>query len=267
MNNSKRQHNGFTLIELSIVIVIIGFLVAGIAVGTNMIKQAQLRSVITDLQQYQTAYNNFVGRYNQIPGDMSTASSFWPATTGTASCSSTAVNCNGNGDGLINWSSTAVGSGVGDEQYKAWKHLSLAGMISAGIAQIPTGYSGVVTIGDKAPLSKINGAGYVMGGNTIGNAMTSPWNNGITNAVFIGKPAASNSLMNGALTAEEAFNIDQKIDDGIVSSGVFMGAATGNIRVKNSADAPASPNGCLNASGNYNVSIVGTYCLLGAALN
>ncbi|MFI4984234.1 MAG: type II secretion system protein, partial [Rickettsiales bacterium] len=68
---------GFTLVELSIVIVIIGFLVAGIAAGANMVKQAEIRSVITDLQSYQTAYNNFVAKYNAVPGDMTTASSFW----------------------------------------------------------------------------------------------------------------------------------------------------------------------------------------------
>jgi len=47
---SRAGTSGFTLVELSIVIVIIGFLVAGIAAGSNMVKQAQLRSVITDMQ-------------------------------------------------------------------------------------------------------------------------------------------------------------------------------------------------------------------------
>lgn len=264
MCNSKSKRNGFTLIELSIVIVIIGFLVAGIAVGTNMIKQAELRSVITDLQQYQTAYNNFIGRFNQVPGDMTVASSFWPDTTGSMSCATSAANCNGNGDSLIKWDPS-----ISDEEFKAWKHLSLAGMISAGIIQIPNSHDGTITVGDKSPSSKITGAGYVMAGDTVGDDVNSPWTDAKTNAVFIGKPAGTgNSLVNGALTPEEAFNIDQKIDDGIISGGLFKGADTGNIRVITGTDAQTAGKVCFNTTNkDYDINETTATCVLGAALN
>jgi|JI102314A1RNA_FD_contig_121_183464_length_851_multi_3_in_0_out_0_1 prepilin-type N-terminal cleavage/methylation domain-containing protein len=269
MSNCNTKRNGFTLIELSIVIVIIGFLVAGIAVGTNMIKQAELRSVITDLQQNQTAYNNFIGRFNQVPGDMPTASAFWPSTdvNNNKSCASTAENCNGNGDSLIKWD-----AGITDEELKAWKHLSLAGMIGAGIIQIPNSHDGTITVGDKSPTSRITGAGYIMAGDQIGDDTFSPWDDLRTNAVFIGKPVAGNSLMNGALNPESAFNIDQKIDDGIIvnisGTRYFKGATTGNVRVLTAQDAALAGDVCFNnANLDYNMQETTDACLLGAALN
>ena len=50
MNRRIRQR-AFTLIELSIVLVIIGLIVGGVLVGQNLIHAAQLRSVISDLER------------------------------------------------------------------------------------------------------------------------------------------------------------------------------------------------------------------------
>ena len=55
----NKKHLGFTLVELSIVIIIIGFLIAGISGGKSLIEQAKLNSVISELQKYQLIYNNF----------------------------------------------------------------------------------------------------------------------------------------------------------------------------------------------------------------
>lgn len=274
----KRAQHGFTLIELSIVIVIIGFLVAGITVGSNMIKQAQIRAVITDMQQYQTAYNNFASRFSQVPGDMRNAAVFWPSidSNDPKSCASVATNCNGDGDALIKWAGD-----ISDETFKAWKHLSLAEMISAGIIQIPGSYTGALTIGDKAPNGRLPSSGFFMagagsggtGGTIIGTGTASPWTDNRTNAVFLGKETGTTSLLNGALTPEDAFNIDQKIDDGIIdTAGNFKGALTGNIRVVTALN--ASSGDCYNTTTlNYNISAGGVLnnkaetCVIGAALN
>jgi prepilin-type N-terminal cleavage/methylation domain-containing protein len=46
---------GFSLIELSIVLVILGLLTGGILTGQNLIRAAELRSITTQHQGYQTA--------------------------------------------------------------------------------------------------------------------------------------------------------------------------------------------------------------------
>lgn len=44
---AKSARLGFTLVELSIVIIIIGFLIAGVSAGSSLIKQAETNAVIT----------------------------------------------------------------------------------------------------------------------------------------------------------------------------------------------------------------------------
>lgn len=206
---------GFTLVELSIVIVIIGFLVAGIAAGSSMIKQAQLRSVITDIRSYQTAFNNFKSRFsNQVPGDMTTASSFWP----TPQCALADDDCNGDGDGYIRKDITSAGL---DETRPALKQLALAGMISAGIPEVPNTIVALVP-GQNAPASKISGVGYYL---TSTQALAGI---GSSNFLKIGKPttalAAGDDLSYAAFTPEDAYNIDVKLDDGYIvgaSSNLF----------------------------------------------
>ncbi len=238
---------GFTLVELSIVIIIIGFLIAGIAAGTSLIKQAELNSIVTDFQGYQTSYNNFLGRYTKAPGDFDAGGTIWPSTAA-APCSATDANCNGNANGVIDLGGQGTPT---NEGVIAWKQLSLANMISSGIQDpAQTSTDGVLKLGTSVPLSKVGGAGYMMFMGSD-NGATNPgittltgtglWNDNKTNAVYIGKPAgAALFLDTGALKAEDAFNIDKKLDDGAVSGGVFTGANTGFIRTVEGVNATAA---------------------------
>ena len=72
--------DGFTLVELSIVIIIIGFLIAGIAAGKSLIRQTKLNSIITESQMYILAINTFKDRYSYYPGDLPNAEAYWPTT-------------------------------------------------------------------------------------------------------------------------------------------------------------------------------------------
>lgn len=75
--------NAFSLVELSIVLVILGLLTGGILAGQNLIRAAELRSVTTQLQQYQTALQTFRNKYFALPGDMTKATDFWTSAFGT----------------------------------------------------------------------------------------------------------------------------------------------------------------------------------------
>ena len=45
-SSTSRLQSGFTLVELSIVLVILGLMLGGVLAGKEMIRAAQLRSVI-----------------------------------------------------------------------------------------------------------------------------------------------------------------------------------------------------------------------------
>jgi prepilin-type N-terminal cleavage/methylation domain-containing protein len=62
--------SGFTLIELSIVLVIIGLIAGGVLVGRDLIEAARIRQQITEIEQFKTAVNTFRIKYNGLPGDL-----------------------------------------------------------------------------------------------------------------------------------------------------------------------------------------------------
>ena len=244
--SSKVSAKGFTLVELSIVIIIISFIIAGIAAGTSLINQASINSIVTDMQAYQTSYNNFILRYNAIPGDFAGASNYWN------NCADTNASCDGNGNRIIEYSVAPIGAGgTGDEVVRAFRHLALANMVGgAGGNQLVDGVSGGnLVIGTDIPASKISGAGYWYAGPIAdighGAAFPSPWNNGKTNAIFIGVKEDLHGLVLSALTPDDAFSVDKKMDDGVVDAAFqSIGATTGRFRVTEGTDSVAL--GCHN---------------------
>ena len=70
----KKNNEGFSLIELSIVLIIMGLLVAGITGGAALIKSAQLRSIITESNNQRAGYNTYYGQNDAVPGASSTDS-------------------------------------------------------------------------------------------------------------------------------------------------------------------------------------------------
>ena len=65
---TNRNNKGFSLIELSIVLIIMGLLVAGVTGGASLIKSAQLRAVVNEFTNYRTAYNTYYAQFNKVPG-------------------------------------------------------------------------------------------------------------------------------------------------------------------------------------------------------
>ncbi len=121
----------FSLVELSIVLVILGLLTGGILTGQSLIRASELRSITTDMNRYVTATQTFRDKYFAVPGDMRNATAFWGVAAGTgsdATCANTvstsAATCNGNGDGVIQTFNVAF-----DEIFLAPKHLANAGLI------------------------------------------------------------------------------------------------------------------------------------------
>src|SRR5438128_11267838 len=65
----KNRQQGFTLVEIAIVLVIIGLLLGGILKGQEMITQAKIKNVMADFSGISAAYHGYQDRYRAIPGD------------------------------------------------------------------------------------------------------------------------------------------------------------------------------------------------------
>lgn len=220
--------HAFSLVELSIVLVILGLLTGGILTGQSLIRAAELRSVTTELQNYQTSVFTFRDKYFAIPGDMRNATRFWGRLNGNADCvtnSSAAVAaggvCDGNGDGLLN---PPAASGQAGEVFGIWQHLANAGLVEGRYSGITgTGGRADSEIGDNVPASKLSNAGWsasYLGPAFLGDANTYQLPYG--NHFRYGASDINASTQGAVLTPEEAWNIETKVDDGQPASGKII---------------------------------------------
>jgi prepilin-type N-terminal cleavage/methylation domain-containing protein len=234
------SQKGFTLIEMSIVLVIIGLIVGGVLVGQELIRSATLKTVITDEQKYVTAVNTFRTKYNELPGDMVDATTYWG--TDPNGCpqnvSYTApqtTTCNGNGNGLIEDAQIPGISLTMFEDFRAWQQLSDAGLVAGSF----TGTSGPSELSDtvpglNVPSSKIANAGFEWTVFASGSGIPATfWNAQYSSQYLLfgssvnsggGYDSGGNILDHGVLSPTDAQAIDLKIDDGLPFSGNVLGS-------------------------------------------
>lgn len=222
MKHSKSKI-GFTIIELSIALVIIGFIVAGIIVAEDLMRSSQLRAATSEAASYTQSIGTFRDKYQALPGDFAAASSVWSGVT------------NGDGNGLItvNISATRL-----DEQFLAWQHLSKAEMIKGNFTGV-AGSSGVRdrVVGENIPASQLSNSGWGLISITLtdiaGGYTEIPYTAPDTapnHVLWLGGRSVSGTVdsQKPTMTPIEAFHIDKKSDDGLPGSGKIIAQANGS---------------------------------------
>lgn len=265
------MERAFSLVELSIVLVIIGILVGGVLAGQSLVRAAELRSVTAEYHKYVTSTYAFKNKYMALPGDMAQAVLFWGAQAGTTadgldatcaaltSASTTAATCNGNGDGLIAMSNLANDRTQWYESYRAWQHLANAGLIEGRYSGVSgTGQTSLVNNpGVNAPSSKLGSNASWLWRHIYALLSSSavwiagPWGN----ILVLGGTSGANSQP--VLKTHEAWNVDTKIDDGMPGLGTVMAYGSS-----------VNP-GCMTANAttaNYNLTTTTTACALNMLL-
>ena len=242
---------GFTLLELSIVMVIIGLIIGGITVGQDLIRAAELKKIVTDSNKYKLAINTFKLKYNALPGDLKNAGSYWP------SCDATPANCNGDGDGIVDnlWSPNDDNL---EESWRFWQQLSDTELISgtySGEDDTSCSSSSRCVIEDVNVPSGVDEASVwsffiVRSGTNSGNGRT-------RNTLVYSAPHPSTGRWYGPiLTPEDAVNIDRKIDDGMPYIGKISGWSGGGYITN------CTTPGNSAATDEYNLTDSETRCLL-----
>ncbi len=205
----QKKVKGFTLVEMSIVLVVISLIIAVIIQAREVIENMKINRVVKEFNEIRSAFNNFKIKYNAIPGDMSNAQTIWGASN----------TSNGDGDGKVDKTATTIG-----ESLAFWQQLNLSGVF-------PGNYSGALSSSllvpnTNVPASKYSKvAGYTYydraSGTTysvytkLGNVLEfGGCNNSQTNFIYCSGPV---------IRPTQAQTIDKKIDDGKALTGSLMG--------------------------------------------
>lgn len=226
--NRLSKYRGFTLVELSIVIVIIGLIVAGVIGGQALVNQSKLRTIITEFNQFKIQLNAFQLEYDAIPGDMANAHDYWPGCNSGA----TAAQCNGNGDNYVVHDDNINNN----ETFRYWQHMGLAGLSQRQLSGVGNQFN----CGEGCYISTTDKGLYFTHNIPSLASFRTPT---ITRNVIMYFPAANQpNFWRPSLTVPEAFSIDSKMDDGIANRGSLL-AMHHNGEGANGCSAGHSSNG------------------------
>lgn len=187
--NARR---GFTLVELSIVLVIIGLIIGGVLTGQQIIQNARITNALNGIQAYQAQFQTYQQNFGALPGDDPSAVTRFPN-----------VNSVANGDGNGGLSGTFDTQTSGDETRQVWAHLRAAGLLKNQI-----------TSSNSTAIQPPNPFGGVYGFQT-----------GAFGSVFTSTVLCLNDVPPAAAQA-----IDTQLDDGSPSTGSIRAmAGTGTV--------------------------------------
>jgi prepilin-type N-terminal cleavage/methylation domain-containing protein len=178
-----RSASGFTLVEITIVLVIVGALLYAVLRGTGLVGSANVKEVITTSQDMSTAMREFRQRFRMWPGDFGLNAGTPEIPGVSAKCLIGGANA-GNNNGIIDATESVCVPEV----------LSLSGIIgkapidAAGNYAIVTAFGNAIVV--AAPLS------------------------GVTMPVGV-----QNVLRLTNVPCDAALQIDRTIDDGDLSKG------------------------------------------------
>ena len=252
MNIAKINKQAFSLIELSIAVIIISIISAVTFVANDLRKSAAIRIVAVEVEEINIALTNFYETTNGVAGDFNRAAQFWQS-----DCAAKSIECNGNGNNIIEAYS---------ESHLAWYHLYLGNFYVGNFSGTGDGDDKTQTANINVAEAAIKHAQYaiihyhwpefpdehiiLLAGKTIGD---------------IGK--------NAIIDPNTAFSLDEKIDDGKPASGNVYGRNgynddwySSNCIIDNNGNRVANSEN-KDPTWEYNMNISGHECILGFKFN
>ncbi len=207
-----KEKSAFTLVELSIVIVIIGLLVGATYSGIAILQHAETKALLSEVQKLNTSIGNFQGIYKGLPGDLPNATTYWSSTA------------NGDGSGRINIETS-------NEPFRALQQLAAANLLEGSYASFTgiwdTGFTlntASISGNVMAAKGRNNSAFYIKCCSITDYSRSLSFNNHI-NLFSI---YSTITYRAGTITPVEALEIDKKIDDGVPDTGMVGGSGSHN---------------------------------------
>ncbi len=218
--------NAFSLIELSIVLIIIGLISAVTFRSAAMLDNSKLKKIYNEYQNQKAAFNTFKIIYNVKAGDITTAYDLWGE-----DCHSDANICNGDGNGYINFNE---GSNL-DETYMSLKHLYLADLLASN-------YSGENISGQIPGKNIINSfwahnVAYMPPSNSDGSIYNfAKFNNQTVISIGRASDQIPTKYTYPFLTPKQAALFDNKYDDSLAWFGDIR------VHIRSASDYSSNPS-------------------------
>ena len=196
---SRARRAGFTIVELTIVLVVIGLLLSGILKGQELINGAKIRAIVDRQNSIRIAWFEFVDHFGAKPGDFARAEEFIANAT-----NPTLPADGGNGgNGLVEI----------EESTLAVEHLTLAGLLRCQQC-----VDGDRDVGEDNPPDAENSPTNQYDG------VISIWHEDIHYAIhrISSDPPAPRRLQihtGPRIPSNILAEVDRKIDDGLANSG------------------------------------------------
>ncbi len=218
---------GFTFIEMAVVITIIGLLTGGVLMGQSLLVEQRVRGILTDATSYRHALTLFKSKYGELPGDFSTAVRVWGKADGnadlTTNCAAPATDasdgkttCNGDGDGLIEAASF--------ESFRAWQQLAAAEMVIGKFTGIyATGNIRYAIPGTNSPLTAVKNTTFFLDSFGTLSADASRFDGDYDNVLVYGTTTTNSYPTAAAISGKQAYSLDNKADDGLPGLGDMRG--------------------------------------------
>lgn len=214
---------GFTLIEMSIVLVIIGLLVGGVLVGRDLIKASEVHAQISNLSEYTSAVNVFRMRYGYLPGDIPKSACEAAGIPNWGNDCADPATTPGVGNGIINGDNDATlpVSRLWIEPTLFFIELTDVGLLK-GYAYNPGSYT--IGAGGIFPALVTNSAA----GLTVASLNDHLW-------YFLGistpgsDPRVSQLSQRGVLSPAYSYALDQKMDDGLPGKGTVLAVVPNSL--------------------------------------
>lgn len=210
---------GFSLVEISVVMAIVGLLLGGVLAGQALLNGQRKNALISKAKELRVAIQQFKLKYGYYAGDFPTATQVWgradggsPITANCANPDSDNANpngtCNGNGDGVYDWTEPA----------RSWQQLRLAGMVS-GLYDGVSAYPPIPGITAPTMDGKLNSA-FIPRSGIADSTNWEFYEGDYSGAISYGFDDGSSVSGGGPIiSGEDAFNIDRKVDDGLPATG------------------------------------------------
>lgn len=237
------HQQGFTLVELAIVLVIIGLIVGGVLVGQDLIKSAEIRATISQIEKYNAAATTFRDKFGGLPGDLTEARAAQFGIEPSGAGERTTTVGEGNGDGVISGTATNPSALIG-ETFAFWSDLSQADLIPDSVVAP----AAMTTVGAVAtqPVTRMRESAVF---HTFSDAGRNYFYIGSFSAVTAVTGAVTPS---NAISPFQAFTVDQKLDNGDGDEGTVIAVDTIEP-IAEATNVGATATDCLStAAGVYN---------------